>query len=75
MPTRPITIQVDSAAADAFDAASADQRRKLEVLLSLRLTEITQTQESLAQVMDEIGRTAHDRGMTPELLQTLLDES
>jgi len=77
MPTETISLEVDADAARAFSAASAEERRKLQLLLSLRLRELTsQPVRPLKQVMDEIGRYAEARGMTPEILESLLrDES
>jgi hypothetical protein len=73
MATSTISIDVDSGAAQAFAAASPEERRKLELLLSLRLRELTSgPPRSLAQIMDEIGTRAESLGVTPELLESLL---
>ena len=74
MATEQITIQVDNDAARAYKAASLEDRRKLEVLLSIRLIEATRTKESLKQIMREISRKARKRGLTPESLESILDE-
>ena len=69
MTTTPVTISVDSVAAEAFAAVSPDNRRKIELLLNLRLRELTlDAEKSLVQVMDEIGAQAARNGMTPEIL-------
>ena len=77
MATETISLEVDADAARAFSTASAEDRRKLQLLLSLRLRELTsQPVRPLKEVMDEIGRYAEARGMTPEILESLLrDES
>ena len=73
MATANITIEVDEAAAKAFAEASAEEQQKLQLLLSLRLQELTSAPDkSLQTVMDEIGRAAEARGLTPEILETLL---
>ena len=73
MGTENITIEVDEAAARAFAEASPGEKQKLQLLLSLRLQELTSTDgKSLQTVMDEIGRAAEARGLTPEVLKTLL---
>ena len=41
MPTKAITIEVDAAAADAYAAAPWEQRRKIQLLLSMHLRDIT----------------------------------
>jgi len=75
METDQITIHVDAKAARAFKLASPEDRRKLEALLSLRLSEVTRTRESLKAVMDEVAQKAELRGLTPEILKTILDEN
>ena len=73
MGTANITIEVDEAAARAYAEASPDEKQKLQLLLSLRLQELTSTEgKSLQTVMDEIGRAAEVRGLTPEVLEILL---
>ncbi len=68
-----ITIPVDADTARAYQAASADDQKKMQVLLRLRLRELTTTPSvSLRKLMDEIGAEAEARGLTPEILETLL---
>jgi len=74
METERITIQVDAEAAKAFNSASADDRRKLEALLSVRLSEVTRARESLQVIMAEISEKAERRGLTPEILKKMLNE-
>lgn len=69
-----ITISVDSDAAKAYRTASDEARRKLDLLLSLRLREITRPGASLEDIMDEISQSAQRRGLTPEILQEILNE-
>jgi hypothetical protein len=72
MQTQEITIRVDPEAANAYLAASDEDRRKLDLLLSLRLQDVTQSAESLEDVMREISRRAQQRGLTPEILDSIL---
>jgi hypothetical protein len=74
MNAEPITIQVDPEAALAYRSVSDDERRKLDLLLSLRLREVTRPGASLEDVMDEISRNAQERGLTQEILKAILDE-
>jgi hypothetical protein len=74
METEQITIQVDAEAARAFKSASAQERRKLEALLSIRLTEVIKARDSLKEIMSEISQKAQERGLTPEILRSILDE-
>jgi hypothetical protein len=73
MATVPITIAVDAQAAQAFAAASAEQQRKIELLLSLRLQDLVSVpQKPLSALMDEIAEAAASRGLTPSILESLL---
>jgi len=74
METQTITIRVSSEAARVYNTATAEQQRKLEVLLSLKLTEVARTSRPLEKVMSEISRKAQARGLTPEILESLLNE-
>lgn len=74
MKAEEITIRVDPTAAKIYRTASDDVRRKLDLLLNLRLNEVTRSDQSLEQVMTEIGRKAQERGLTPEILRSILDD-
>jgi hypothetical protein len=70
-----VSLEVDDNTARAFSAASPEDRRKLEILLSLHLRELTaRPVRPLSQVMDEIGQQVEARGMNPELLERLLHD-
>ena len=73
MGTLNITIEVDEVTARAFAEASPGEQQKLQLLLSLRLQELTAKQgRTLQSVMDETGRAAEVRGLIPEILENLL---
>jgi hypothetical protein len=72
MQTREITIRVDPDAASAYLAASEEERRKLDLLLSLRLQDVTQAGESLDEVIRDVSGKAQARGLTPEILESIL---
>ena len=73
METVPITIEVDSAAAKAYAVATLEEQRKIQLLLSLRLQDITTVPaRPLREVIDEISQRAAERGLTPEILESLL---
>ena len=69
-----ITVSVDPDVANAYRLASESDRRKLDLLVNLRLRDATKSKESLKDVMFEISQNAQQRGLTPEILQSLLDE-
>lgn len=74
METKAITIRVSSEAASAYETAPAEQRRKLDALLSLKLTEVMRAKRLLEVIMSEMSRKAQDRGLTPEILESILNE-
>jgi hypothetical protein len=74
MDTREITIRVDAEAAKAYAAASSEERKKIDLLLSLRLSQVTGPSASLEQVMREISEAARGRGLTEERLSEMLRE-
>ncbi len=68
-----IAIEVDAETARAFAEASDEERRKLQLLLKLRLRELTvKSTRPLSEIMDEMGRDAQARGLTPEILESIL---
>ncbi len=75
MQTEEITIRVDAEAARAYRAASEEERRRLDLLLSLRLHDVLAPDKSLREIMQEISRKAQERGLTPEILESILHES
>jgi hypothetical protein len=75
MPTETITLEIDSDVARAFKSVSEEQRAKLQILLGIWLQEFSRTDDStLQQTMDEIGNNAESRGLTPEVLETILGQ-
>jgi len=74
MATKEISIRVSDQAAEAYRAASPDERRKLDALLSMRLTEAVRSKRSLEDVMSEMSRRAQERGLTSEKLQEILND-
>jgi hypothetical protein len=75
MSTHTISIAVDADAAQSFCEASPQARRKLELLLRLRLRELTVGRvRPLREIMDEIGADAEAKGVTPESLESMLRE-
>ena len=71
-PTEKITIQVTPEAANAFRQVSDAERKKLELLLSLRLLEATRSRETLQGIMRSISQNAQAKGLTEDILKELL---
>ena len=69
-----ISLEVDAESARVFTESPPEERRKLQLLLNLRLRELTSTPpRPLRQVMDEMGHHAESQGLTPEKLESLLN--
>ena len=70
-----ISVDVDDEAAREFAALDDQRRRKLGILLGWRLRELLKPpQRTLLQIMDDMGRQAQANGLTPEILQSILDD-
>ena len=74
METKTIQIRVSPEAAQAYETASREEQRKLDVLLSLKLSEVGRAKRPLEVIMSEISHKAQQRGMTPEILESILNE-
>ena len=70
-----ITVSVDPEVAKRYRSASDNERRKLDLLVSLRLLDATESGKSLRDTVQEISQSAQRRGLTPEILQSILDEA
>lgn len=75
MATETITLQVDLEAAQAFKAAPAEEREKLQLLLGTWLKEYAKADAaSLKETMNEISQKAQSRGLTPEILDSIMKD-
>ena len=74
METKTITIRVNAEVARIFEAASEEHRRKLEALLSIKLSDATRSKRTIEEVMSEISCNAQARGLTSEILDSILKE-
>lgn len=73
--TTPLTLMVDPETAGAFAATSPEDQRKLQILLNLRLRELLEARDvSLGEILDRVGRAAEARGLTPEILESILHD-
>lgn len=70
----PITIFLPAEAAQAYRSVPPEEQRKLEALVSLRLLDAVRSPKPLMQVMHEISAAAQERGLTPDILQGLLED-
>jgi hypothetical protein len=76
MPSASISIPLDPQTAHAYESTRAEEKRKIQALLSLWARELTAGElPSLQQVLDDAGKKAQDRGLTPEMLDSLLKDA
>jgi hypothetical protein len=69
-----ITIPLDPQTAQAYNSASAEEKRKMQALLGLWLRELVGgEQRPVQQILDEAGRKAQARGLTQEVLASLMN--
>lgn len=73
MATVPITIEVDEEVAKLYAEASAQDQKKIQMLLNLRLIDyLNKPPRPLLEVIEEISAKAQARGLTPEILESIL---
>jgi hypothetical protein len=67
---------VDAEAAKAYKAAPPDNQKKIQALVSLWLRDLaTAEPATLKEIMSDVSKKAQARGLTPELLESLLKEA
>jgi len=70
-----VNIPLDAELAQVYERASVEDQQKIQVLLGLWLREIADSDsDSLGELMDAISDRAQERGLTPELLDELLND-
>ncbi len=75
MSTETITLQIDADAVRAFKSAPVDEQEKLQALLGVWLKEYARADAaSLQETMNRIGENAKSRGLTSEMLESILEE-
>jgi biopolymer transport protein ExbD len=74
-----ITVKVPSDVADAYNQASESQRQQIAVSIGAILTVSVGAKEEkitlLKQQMDDMSNEAAANGLTPEILESILNES
>lgn len=71
-----ITIPLDADLAQVYKTASAEDQEKIQLLLRLLLREVVDfsAQMPLNALMDAISDRVQARGLTPEILESLLGD-
>ncbi len=68
-----ITIQVSPEVANAYRLASEDDRRKMGAFASVQIGKYLRSNESLQEAMAAMSEEAIRNGMTPEILESILN--
>ncbi|MBI3536005.1 MAG: hypothetical protein HY070_00350 [Chloroflexi bacterium] len=68
-----ISIPLDAETAKIYAGASVEDQKKLRLLLSLWLREFAVSPRPLKVVIDEIGEKARERGLTSEILESIVN--
>ena len=75
MLTETITLQIESDAARFYNSAPQTDKQKLQALFGNWLKHYAEADvDSLKLTMDEISRNANSRGLTPDILESLLTD-
>ena len=73
MLTETITLQVEPDVARFYNDAPQTDKQKLQALFGSWLKQYSEADvDSLKRTMDEISRNAQNKGLTPEILESLL---
>ncbi len=71
-----ITIPIAADLAHAYSNASSEEKIKIQAQVEHLLREmLPTTSQTLQSVVHELSQKAADRGMTPEILEELLNEN
>jgi hypothetical protein len=73
MKTKEITIQVAPEAAEIYQSSSEEKKRKLDALLSTWLSKAGNDARPLKEVRHDASEQARKNGLTPEILEDILD--
>ena len=75
MLTETITLQVESDVARFYNNAPQTDKQKLRALFGSWLKHYAEADvDSLKTTMDEVSRNAQSKGLTPEILESLLSD-
>jgi hypothetical protein len=70
-----ISIEVSPETAEAYQSASLEEKERVRILVDLLMKKPSEDDSDfLGKLMDEISDRAEARGLTPEILESLLNE-
>jgi hypothetical protein len=68
-----VNISLDNETAEIYKKAPLADKKKMKLLLGLWLREFGKPSISHEKLMDEISHKAQERGLTPEILESILN--
>ncbi|GAX34150.1 hypothetical protein [Nodularia sp. NIES-3585] len=68
-----ITIKVDPEIAKAYREAEPEKQQKIQMFLNIMLKKAV-SQKPLLDIMEEASQQAISNGMTPEILESILND-
>ncbi len=68
-----VKIPLDNETAKIYEKAPLADKKKIQLLMSLWLREFEKPSVALDRSMDDIARKAKKRGLTPEVLEAILN--
>ena len=68
-----ITIQVEPEIAKAYREAEQEKQQKIQIFLNIMLQKAV-SQKPLLDIMEEASQQAIANGMTPEILESILND-
>jgi hypothetical protein len=75
MEVKTITLPVKAHLASFYEQASPETQLKLRTLFEVLLDEMSSPDsQSLSEIMDAISDKAQERGLTPEILDDILND-
>ena len=70
-----ITLEVNPEIAEAYQSASLEERQRIQQIVTLLLDKQNENgTDFLRKIMDEISDRATARGLTPEILESIINE-
>ena len=75
MPKTKLTIEVPKDVAQAYEEASSSERQRAERAMAFSLLSRKEAGRELKDILDRMGKTAQERGLTEKKLEELLDDT
>ena len=74
MQTEKISFEVSRKTAQVFRSASPEERQRIQAMIEMSLMSREEAADQLERIMDDMSRTARERGLTDDLLEEILND-